>query len=138
MLFVVSLTAPVFADCWAALALNQNKRAAAVGTGATLWEAQKMAMDKVGMPGASIWLWAKNKYVAMAADQNNPNTFGMSHGLTQAEADQNAIDFCRKMQGRNCKIVTQGGCGPIPYQQQENRPQIPIPDSPMKAISLED
>jgi hypothetical protein len=119
-LFVVATTMPAFAECWAAIALNQGKRTAAVGTGPTLWDAQKDAMQKAGMPGAAIWSWARDKFLAMAADSDNPGIFGMDLGATQEEADQTAIAYCQKMKGKNCKVVTRGGCagGPQPQEQQ--------------------
>jgi len=116
ILFTLSITTVAFAECWVALSLNNSKRKAAVATGPTLWDAQKKAMRIAGMPGAAIWAWAKGGYLAMAVDRNNPNTFGMDGGNTIEEAEQNAVAYCRKMGGRNCKVITKGGCGPVSQQ----------------------
>ena len=111
-LFAVTIfTASAFADCWVAIALNQSKRTYAIAKGDTLWGTQKDAMQKSGMPGAAIWLWAHEKFIVMAVDESNPGIFGMAHGITLEEATRDAISICQKSGGQRCNVVAKDGCG---------------------------
>jgi len=110
-LFSVMVVSSSFAECWVAMALNQKNKTYSVATGASLSDAQKAAMEKAGMPGASIWTWRLGGYLSLAVDEADPGTYGMAGGSTQPEASQAALNMCQQMKGRRCKVVESTGCG---------------------------
>lgn len=129
--FVAVVAGSAFADCWVAMALNQKKKTYSIATGSTLPMAQKSAMNKAGMPGASIWTWRHGGFLALAVDPNDPGTYGMAGGSTQAEAEMEATKWCQR-NGRSCRIVSFGGCGNDSWKETTDM----VPPQPPKPVHL--